>query len=388
MDSSRDINLEKVMVKIHGLSFFEGHGVGRSKDGKVYFVDLACPGDTVVVKPYKSTNKFSFATIVEMIEPSPLRVTPPCPVFGKCGGCSLQHVDYNTQLEQKQFVLKRYHTQKKETFELAPFEAAEKKFNYRNRMEVHVQKGCWGLYQKKSHNLVYPKDCKIVDEKINDLLNTKFSHDGHYHVDLSGISPRTRGSEGVFRQVNPEINKKLKDHVLHLVKQTQDLSHIFDLFAGSGNYSLFLASHLPDLQFTAVEISRNLIDLGKKSSKDAKALLQKMVDKDTTPSSAISLSSIEWVCADVNKFLKTLDKNTLKKSLFLVNPPRNGLEKSFIQTLKTIKPQNIIYVSCNPMTLFRDIDAMSPNWSLKTLKGFDMFPQTMHFETVALLSRV
>lgn len=362
--STKDI--QEVMVKIHGLSFFEGHGVGRSDDGKVYFVDLACPGDLVLVKPYKETNKFSFASIVKIIEASNDRVEAPCEVFGKCGGCSIQHVNYQKQIEQKQFVLERYHS-KNSFFQLEPMEMAENTLHYRNRMEVHVEKRRWGLYKKKSHQLIHPKRCMIVDENINAHLSKPFREDGHYHINLKGVQKRTRGVEGVFDQVNPEINAKLKNYLFNLVDQNKDGIHdILDLFAGSGNYSLFLAPQLPHLNFTAVELSHHLIEKGKASA-DAEL-------------------PITWVCSDVTDFLSKLEPSRLNNSLVVVNPPRDGLSKEFIQTLHSFKPRKIIYVSCNPMTLFRDIDALSPIWRLQTLKGFDMFPQTMHFESVALLS--
>lgn len=358
-----------IIVKIHGLLFHEGQGVGRSEDGKVYFVDQACPGDVVEIQPYKETKSYAHAKIVKIIESSSERVEPRCEVFNTCGGCSLQHVHYDAQLQEKQKVLERYLSKKAIHVNLESFEPSENIYNYRNRMEVHIEHGQWGLYEKKSNRLVFPKTCPIVTPEVHSFLNQKFSEDGHYHIGSSGVHKRTRGTDGIFDQVNSEINLKLK---LHLQKKleaiTDNVTDVYDLYAGSGNYSLFLAPKFTDLRFTAVELSRKLVALGQKKSKDT--------------------YKIQWVCSDVDKYLKSLKTNFSKNSVFVLNPPRTGLEKTMISTLLNLKPKYFIYISCNPMTLFRDIDALSTKFTLQSLKGFDMFPQTMHFETLALLKQV
>jgi 23S rRNA (uracil1939-C5)-methyltransferase len=373
--NEKSIADKSVMVKIHGLSFFEGHGVGRSEDGKVYFVDQACPGDVLEVEPYKETKSYSFARILKTIESSPQRVTPACEVFEKCGGCSIQHVDYTVQTEFKQKTLERYVSKKNEKREalktepikLDSFEVCENIYNYRDRTEVHVKNGKWGFYEKKSHALVFPKECKVLNPLVSQQLNIKFPEDGHYHVDKHGIQNRSRGAEGVFDQINPEINLKLKNHLLKTVQSfSNQITEIYDLFSGNGNYTLFLAPALKDIKFTAVELSRNLVSEGRSQSQNN--------------------PQIEWVCSDVTKFLNYSKERKPEESLVIINPPRDGLDKALIASLIKLNPKYLIYISCNPMTLFRDIDALSPKLTLTELKGFDMFPQTMHFESLALLT--
>lgn len=352
-------------VSIHGLSFFEGHGVGRSESGKVFFVESACPGDIVNIEVIKDSKKFAFAKITEFIKKSEQRTAPQCSVFESCGGCTLQHVNYSLQIAEKQKVLARYN-EKNTDFKLEPFVPSKKEFNYRQRIEVHFENGQWGFYKKKSHDLVFPTHCPTASEKINSHLEKTTKPNGHYHVDEKGLQKRSRGASGVFSQINSEINDKLKNYILEtLLLNHENLEKIFDLYAGSGNYSVFLAQKLNETSFIAVELSQTLVDLGQRSTS--------------------SDLNINWICSDVVRFLKNQSPSNFKKSVLLVNPPRTGLSKDLITELKQISSTQIIYISCNPMTLFRDIDALSPIFKLKRLKGFDMFPQTMHFETVAIL---
>ncbi len=354
-----------LVVKIHGLAFSEGQGVGRSDSGKIYFVDYACPGDLVEIEVYQESKKFGFARIAKIIEPSPLRIEPKCSVFGVCGGCSLQHINYQTQVEQKQKVLEKFYASRP-NFKLETFIPSDIIFGYRTRAEVHIKNKKWGFYKKKSKNLIFPETCPIVNQKIQNQLPLLDQSDGHYHIDAQGVQPRTRGLEGVFEQINENIDAKIKLFISdYLVENMKSSTKIYDLYAGHGNFSLFLAARLKNHDFVAVEQSRSLIAKGK--------LLQP------------ELSQITWVCSDVLAFLKSSQPEIFNDCYILVNPPREGLDSLLIKEILRLKPLGLIYISCNPMTLFRDIDALSPILKLEALKGFDMFPQTMHFETLAFL---
>ncbi len=358
-----------IILKIYGLTFFEGHGVGKSDNGKVYFVDQACPGDLLEVEVYKSKKNYSFAKIVKIIEPSQDRVKAPCEVFESCGGCSIQHVSYDLQAKEKQKVLQRYVDQKKFSIDLQPFEIAENRFQYRQRIEVHAENNKWGFYKKQSHTMVSPNECIVAIPQINKHLQSSKLSDGDFHVDIDGIRRRSRGSEGVFQQINSEINIKLKSYILDAIQPlASELQNIYDLYAGSGNYSLTFAEEFKSVKFYCVELSKRLIDIGREKS--------------------VSLPNLFWIKSDVEQFLTTKELRNPKSALVIVNPPRDGLTPAILKSIKQSRVKYITYVSCNPMTLFRDIDALSPRYKILSLKGFDMFPQTMHFETVAILESI
>ncbi len=359
--------MDELEILIDGLSFFEGHGVGRSKSGKVFFVEGTCPGDIVTVEIVKDSKKFAFSRVTGFIKKSEHRTKPICSVFETCGGCTLQHVNYSLQIEEKQKVLIRY-KKRNSNFVLEPFVSSEKKFNYRQRIEVHFKSNKWGFYKKKSHDLVLPTMCPIASKEINRLLSGATKPDGHYHVSSSGIQKRSRGSFGVFSQINIEIDNEIKKFLLKHLSNESNIDQVYDLYAGSGNYSQYLAPHLNQTHFMAVELSEILVNLGQNSK--------------------TAVSNIKWVCSDVIDYLQNKKADQFSQATFLVNPPRNGLSKEIIFEISKLPVKQIIYVSCNPMTLFRDIDALSPKFQLKTLKGFDMFPQTMHFETLAILSAI
>lgn len=358
----------EAVVKIDGLSFFEGQGVGRSQDGKVHFVEDTCPGDLVKVLPIKVKKNFNTSKVIEILEPSPHRTEPKCKDFLSCGGCSIQHTSYKIQLQEKNKVLQRYLSRMERLEALDNFEPTENEYHYRTRIEIHIKNKKWGFFKKKSHQLVQPSKCEIVTpEVLQQLYTLPNLKDGHYHTDKDGPKLRARGNSGVFEQINPPVSQKIKEYILLLIqKRFENIDTVYDLYSGSGNYSLFLAPHLESLEFIAVEISEYLVKHGKLKSERLKNLL--------------------WHHEDVSNYLEKLDNKSFNQSLFILNPPRVGLSPKTLQNILKKHPREIIYVSCNPMTLFRDIDAMSPMYRLEIMKGFDMFPQTMHFETVALLT--
>lgn len=369
LHSSNKISKERAVVKIHGLSFFEGQGVGKSEDGKVFFVEQACPGEIVEVEILESKKNYSSAKIINIIEKSSQRVAPSCSVFSVCGGCSLQHVSYELQIAEKQKVLQRYVEKKSPQTTLKNFEMSKLNYSYRERIEVHIKKNKWGFYKKKSNELVFPSTCPVVIDEIQKKLNSlheTIQQDGHYQIEKNGFGIRKRGLEGEFSQINTDINQKLKSYLFNVLSDIP-FSRFFDLYSGSGNFSLSLASSFKKADFQCFELSASLIKRGQELSKE--------------------FNNIKWIQGDVLKSLKNLKDFNDPNSIILVNPPRTGLDKNLIPLLLELNPLKIIYISCNPMTLFRDIDAMSPKYSLESLKGFDMFPQTMHFETVAVINK-
>lgn len=368
--------MKSITVDIFELSFDGAKGVGRLPDGKIIFVPGAAPGDQLKIKITHEKKSFSQGEISEILKPSEARVQPRCPIYHQCGGCELQHINYETQIIEKQNILKRYIQKVSPHAILKDFIHSDEKWNYRNRLEAHFKNSRWGFYKRRSHDLVFTNQCLIAKDTLNLALNELDIKNGHVHVaemaktvdgkhQVVVQKGRQRGAEGLFSQVNEGVNQKLKSQVMnHLIDIDWDIA--FDFYAGSGNFTSTLASKFPTKTVHAIELSRALVLEGQKTYAD--------------------LTNIRWhqmACQDFD-----FPDDDPSNDLVLLDPPRVGCDPQWLQSL-TAKSniKNIIYISCNPPILFRDLKTLNTHFELISLQGFDMFPQTMHFEAVAVLRR-
>lgn len=359
-------------VYIQELAFDGGKGVAKLPDGKVIFIPGTCPGDFVKVQIIEEKKSFCIGKVQEVLTPSQHRVSPQCSIYQTCGGCSLQHVSYSTQIEQKQNILKNFLIKKNINCELLPFVKSEKQWRYRNRLEAHFHNHQWGFYQPGTHNLTLTKDCLIAEKELIDHLNS-LDVQTEEHVLVAKTKDniinhsfgRKRGLQGLFSQVNSDINKQLVYSVLEEVHKDKPWSMIVDLYAGAGNFSLPLAQTCSHSKIVAVELSENLVAEGKQNSQDIRNLF--------------------WVqskCEDFNF------SSVKSDGLVILDPPRTGALPSVFKSILSNKNiKKLIYLSCNPPLLFRDYEALKTQFKLQSLQGFDMFPQTMHFEAMAIFSR-
>lgn len=357
---------ETVELKIESLAF-QGYGVGK-RDGFVFFVDHATPGDTILAKVSTLKKKFAHASLEKIIAPSELRQQPTCSHFPACGGCQWQHVSYHEQVAQKEKILRR--TFGIDTIEVVP---SPLQFSYRNRIRLHWDGSCLGMHRRKSSELLPIEKCQIAVAEISDAIEkTKQRLEKTFpgkrkHVDLfvvegtihTNITDFDDHEYPPFSQVNHGVNEKLKEHVLNCLPENSQT--ILDLYCGNGNFTALAKQKSPTSEVIGVESNRTSIDEAKKNH-----------------------SQIEFIANDVAKFLKKWSRPT-KTLTVILDPPRSGCQPAVLAALTKINPQTIIYISCDPTTLSRDIKQLTGH-RLKDAKGFDMFPQTYHVETVALLN--
>lgn len=371
------VNLgDKIEVTVEKLSF-GGSGVARH-NSLVVFVPFSAPGDHIQVQITEIKKNFVEAKILKILAPGSSRRKPPCPVAGTCGGCDWQHVEYAEQLNQKHLFLKDYFSRfaKLKSVEI-PKPAATDEFAYRNRIQLKVQDGKIGFFSRGSHELVEVDECLIADASINEALREfKKNHKkegspkGQFErVELSLQKDRTvtqtvlgEGSRELgFSQVNEKQNQVLIAEALRIARQLQPQS-LFDLYCGKGNFSFPLMELFPKLALTGV-------DLGQAEIAQAR--------------SQNSRKNVRFLLSDVGSFLKRAEIN--HESLVVLDPPRSGCDKNVCDSLNLLRPQNIIYISCNPTSFARDIERLT-HYKVKSLLPVDMFPQTSHIELVAHLT--
>lgn len=420
-----------VKLEIDRLSYGP-YGIGRV-DGRVVMVPHTAPGDTIMAHVVEEKERFSIGEVVRIVAASPARRTPPCPYVGQCGGCSWQHLNYETQLKAKQQsvedALRRIG--KLSGYDLRPIIPAVDEFHYRRRIRFQAGAGReLGFYAAASHDLVKVDACLIAAEPLNAVIeplrrwargtNTGIEHleivtgdepnqtvvvvkamgdflprDEPACANLIGIEggihglivaggdwrkiwgePKITVSLGddldlkldadVFTQVNPPGNLRILEEML-LAGDFQSNDRVLELFSGAGNFTLPIARRSKST--VAVEGHRPSINNGKLNAQKN------------------AIENIQWICAPVPKAVAELKRRREQFTKIVLDPPRAGA-KGIEGDLRALGAGKIIYVSCNPTTLARDLAALGKlGYKLGTIQPIDLFPQTFHIETVALLER-
>ncbi len=338
---------------------FGGKGVAR-EDGKAVFVPFTIDGELVSARITREKKQFAEAEVVDLKKPSPQRAEPRCPYFGRCGGCAYQHIDYPHQLETKSGQVRDL-LQRIGKFKDVPMRAiipSPHDYGYRNRITVHAEEGMIGYFRRDSHRLIDIERCPIAMDEVNrelaDLRARKVP-DGHYTL-------RARSGPRIFSQTNDEVASALRDLIVDFAPSDQQL--LVDAYCGAGFF--------------------------------AKALLDKFehvvgIDWDRFAIAAANENATAkevYVAGDVESGLRsTLKECDPDKTMLLLDPPATGLTTRVREIIVDLAPARLIYVSCNPATLARDLSDLCQRFQIKSVTPLDMFPQTAEVEVVAELHR-
>jgi 23S rRNA (uracil1939-C5)-methyltransferase len=352
MSDSRLLELE-----IHDVAF-GGKGVARH-DGKVYFVPFTIPGEKITARVVRQKKNFGEAELVAVIAPSPDRVVPPCPYFERCGGCSYQHIDYARQLALKaaqvEQTLRR--VGKLDAVPMRPAVGAPHPYGYRNRIRVHSAAGITGFFAYEAHALIDIEQCLLAVPEVNRALRRLRAapvRDGDYSLRAPGGGP-------YFEQTNPEVTAALVEVVRGAANRGGTL---IDAYCGAGLFARALA----DLFEKVVGIEENFAAI-----QSARRAAQ---------------PHESYIAGEVSAQLgEVLSLHEAARTTVLLDPPAEGLAARVTDLLLAASPAEIIYVSCNPATLARDLAALQSAYELHAVTPLDMFPQTAEIEVVAHLQR-
>jgi len=418
-----------MQVRIESLAA-GGAGIAK-KDGKVYFVTGGLPGDVLDIKVVKDRGSFAEAVINEIIEPSEQRVEALCPVFNQCGGCQLQNLKYEAQLSQKENILRE--TLRRiggfNSINIEPIKASPEYYGYRNRVTLSAffYSGMWhiGYNQKRSNRKVKIQGCPVSDglieaavgrlsEVLSSISDPTYSLD-KVHISSNGLKPyitlatkRGRRADSlnvlikhlkryeetervsvlgqneiefiyesagfkflsrpsVFAQANYSVNLAMVETVVEWAGSGGS-DRVLDLYCGTGNFSLPLSRNA--LSVDAVEINRSAVNLAKRS-----AQLNK-------------IDNIRFHVSPSSHYIQELDKNNNNFDTVVLDPPREGAKDS-LEGIVKISPGKIIYISCDPATLARDLKSLAGlGYELGAVRPFDMFPETSHIESVSTLTKI
>ncbi len=354
---------------------FGGDGVARLDD-LVIFVPFVALGELVEIEITELKKNFARARLRSVISPSPDRVPPPCPYYGICGGCQYQHVAYPAQLllKHKQIVDLFQRVGKFPAALIAPVIGCPSPYGYRNRIMVRTQ---WdkfkqalniGFLRAESRLVVDIEECKIAHEILNREIQRVRKNPparGGLKVVLR-IPPEGWDLPGdSFFQNNFELLPKLVETVRERLRDARS-RYLIDTYCGVGFFSVELGDLVE--KFAGVEVDRPAIAAAKKNA----------ARRGLTNGEFIGGRTEELLPGLIGRF----DRSA---TTVILDPPRTGCPPETMQLLERVRPSQIIYISCHPATLARDLNVLCSSGVFKLTKvvPLDMFPQTQHVECVA-----
>ncbi len=388
MDEVFDIRIEKLV--------YGGDGLGRL-DGQAVFVPMSAPGDLARVRTVERKKGYLRAELVEVLEPGAVRRTPPCPHYGTCGGCQLQHVDYAAQRSAKAAMV-RETLNRLARIELAddPRVVADDahEFGYRIRASAHIAQTrngtFFGFHAAKSNHVVDVPSCMLLVPELDaawrraresaaslhrldtlglDAGDNAVSADppiaavpsSELEITVAGLTFSYPG--GAFFQVNRPLLDRLVADVTS--GATGDVA--LDLYSGVGLFSLPLARSFQQV-------------IGVESNAQAVASARANAARN-------GCANVEFIESPVEEWLAR-SAQPVSIDFAIVDPPRAGVGADAARRLAELAPTHIVYVSCDPSTLARDLKILlGAGYTLESVVVFDLFPQTYHIETVARLVR-
>ncbi|HYP49612.1 MAG TPA: class I SAM-dependent RNA methyltransferase [Pyrinomonadaceae bacterium] len=394
----------------------DGFGLAHAENLTI-FVPLVAAGDRVLVRVERKKGKVAFAELVEISEPSADRVEPLCPHFGVCGGCDFQQLNYNAQLRAKVEIIRdclrrigKIDWQKE--IEIVPSPDA---WNYRTRAQWKRDGKKLGYFERKSHRVCDVRVCPILTETLQKTLQSARENSNRNFAELRA----TASGETVSLSVADRKTDADPDETFYAANKIQEENDRTDassrkskaeeisLKIGEFDYSFsadvfFQVNHalLPEFIETAIgKAEGNLaldfycgvglftLPLAAKFKKVVGIEGNRLsIEFAKTNAGNNDLKNIDFQVSAVGKWLTENAAKVAAVDLVLLDPPRSGAETETIETLIRLQPAKIVYVSCNPATLARDLRAFTAGgYEIENVRAFDFFPQTHHVETVVHL---
>jgi 23S rRNA (uracil1939-C5)-methyltransferase len=365
---------QTVRVTIDDIAF-GGEGVGRVNDF-VVFIPFVAPGETVEAELTEVKKRFGRARLRQVLQASPERVAPPCPYFSECGGCQYQHLAYTAQLRIK-------HKQASDLFQriggidpakVDPVIPCPQPFGYRNRIMIRSQ---WDKYKqglnigflRADNRLVVDiEECKIAEPALNEEIRRVRQHPppkGGIKIVLRAAAEGWEVPRDSFFQNNFYLLPQLVETVGARLRDSGS-RFLIDAYCGVGFFSIELG-HLVE-EFAGVEVDSAAILAARRNAQ------------------ARGRSNGQFLAGRTEEFLpRMLRRFEANASTVILDPPRTGCPPEMLDVLRKAAPRQVLYVSCHPATLARDLNVLCAGnvFEVTKIVPLDMFPQTQHMECVA-----
>lgn len=382
-------------------------------NGKVVFIPKVIVGDIVDIDIVKEYKNYSIGRVNKIIKKSAKRVDVLCPYYDICGGCSISAYTYQDELEYK--VNNVIDIFKRNEIDIKPnIIKSDNRYGYRNKITLQVSNGIIGLYEEDSNKIVDVDKCLLVSDKLNEIIDiikkninvnkcnkivirdtyygimiifygsvnneevikylgnkvvSIYTYDNKYKCiygekylyEMIG-EYKYRISPDSFFQVNSRTVNKLYNKVVEYAIEDEKKDNLVDLYCGTGTIGIYLSKYFNSI--IGIELNKQAVEDAKENAK------------------INGVNNIEFYAGDVGKIIN----DQIKADVIVVDPPRSGLDKRTKDILLKIKANKIVYVSCNPLTLARDIKELDSGYKLGDITLVDMFPNTHHVESVCVLN--
>lgn len=386
-----------------------GRGIGYV-DNKIIFIKNALPDEIVDVDIVKDTKKYYEGNVIKYIKVSGKRKQVKCPFYDRCGGCNLLHITYDDSIQYKVDKVKNILDKFASIKNNIEIIKNDNPFNYRNKIELKIENNKWGYYNSSTHNFVEINECLIAKKSINDVIfnkefikvnNGSITIRSNYNdeillcietkdkvdIDIDSLKNNIKlvgvvvnnktyyGDNFFYEMINDkifkvnynsffQINNYITKEMIKVINDNCSGKILLDLYCGVG----FLGQVI-DYEFDkiyGIELNRNsVID----------AINNAKINK---------IINTYYMCGDSSKLISNIKENI---DTLIIDPPRSGLYKNMVNDVLDISSDKIIYVSCNPVSLARDLSLLKDNYNVEKIYMLDMFSNTYHVECVSVLHR-
>jgi len=373
---------------------------------------MVISGELVRVRVFRNFNNYSEADLVEVLEPSPERVTPRCPLATDCGGCQLQHMTIQSQRQWKTEMVKEALTQYNlhDKVAVSPCLGTKEEFAYRSKLTPHYQQPrksrrgvenekkieAIGFQRKTSRQLIDVENCPIATPAVNrayatlrerllteppnskkgatlllrqgnvDDEHVETNHKAFITTTVDGLSFSYRA--GNFFQNNYYVLPLMVEHVVKEALRGGSMTHLADCYCGSGLFALSAAKHFEKV--VGIEIN------------------DKAIAEATTNAENNNITNCEFLAASAENIFDVIPNFPRDQSVVVVDPPRKGCSDEFLEQLYNFAPARVVYMSCDPTTQARDAAGLVENgYKITSVLPYDLFPQTRHIECLMILDR-
>ncbi len=385
----------------------QGEGISYI-DNKITFIKNALENETVEIKDIVAYSKYNIAKVEKILEKSPLRIKPKCPYFNECGGCDLQHLKYQDTIrfkidKVKQLFFKYAHI---DNLDIKIIENKDD-YNYRNKITLKIVNGKIGFFAARTNDIVEINHCLIAKESINEIL--KVIKD--LNIQNGEVIIRTNYQNELL--LNFSCNEKINVKPLKSINNIMGIIHNEKLIYGQyyfidkigpyffkvGYNSFFQINNYTNQQIFAVLESllpknQKVLDLycgvgtlsivaSKKRNQVYGIEINKKAIENALYNNKLNNTNVNFKAGNVSDLIAQINEQF---DYIIVDPPRGGLNKKTISYLQSLKVNNLIYISCNPLTLSRDINILKKQYKIQKYYLIDTFSYTNHVESVLLLS--
>lgn len=417
-----------ITVRIEGIAA-GGAGVGHLPDGRAVFIQRSAPGDLVRIELTREKRRWANGRLLTLIEPGPARRSAPCPHYARCGGCTIEHLDYAAQVEAKADIVHQALRRIGGVAAALPeVTRSPEEFRYRNRVSFTLVRTPNGRVIAGFHEIDRPD--RVVDITAACLLPEAALANAWQRLraswgDGAALLPsgpalrltlRANRQQQVGLVIDGGYSAGQPDRLRELVPELQSIWHRSQgaaqhaLLSGAGSFAeIWLGEDLNLSGATFLQVNRAIAEqleehvleraeaYGSRTVVDAYCgvglharrlarLGRTVIGIERDPA---AIAEAQRAAPPGTTFVQARTEDVLHEhlpsDLVIVNPPRTGLAQPVTKTLSESPPPNIIYVSCDPATLARDLARLAPTFQLQALRCFDLFPQTTHVETVAEL---